>query len=264
MMHAMQIVACQTDIAWEDREENFSRVRAMLASRRPAPGALVVLPEMFASGFSMNVPAIAEAEDGATTRFLAELAREMGVFTLGGLVGRGPDGKGQNLAVACAPDGAVIARYQKIHPFSFGAEHEHFTGGERIVTFAWGGFTVAPLVCYDLRFPEAFRMAVRAGATLYCVIANWPAARLEHWLTLLRARAIENQAYVVGVNRVGADPQVAYAGRTLVVDPRGEVLADGQGNEGLISAEIDPSVVADYRRQFPALQDIRLRFPPRP
>jgi len=116
---------------------------------------------------------------------------------------------------------------------------------------------VAPFICYDLRFPELFRMAVRQGAQLYVVIANWPASRVHHWVTLLQARAIENQAYVVGVNRCGSDPKVAYAGRSLVVSPRGVILADAGGGERVLSAELDLAALQAYRAEFPVLQDMR-------
>jgi predicted amidohydrolase len=118
---------------------------------------------------------------------------------------------------------------------------------------------VAPFVCYDLRFPEVFRSAVRKGAQVMAVIANWPAKRVEHWVTLLKARAIENQAYVIGVNRVGTDPKLTYPGRSLIVDPHGNVLADGGDKEAVIRAEIDAGVVDAWRRDFPALRDMHWR-----
>jgi predicted amidohydrolase len=150
-----------------------------------------------------------------------------------------------------------LARYQKIHPFTFGGESKHYEPGREIVTFDWGGFTVCPLVCYDLRFPEVFRLAVRRGVNLFAVIANWPASREDHWLTLLRARAIENLAYVVGVNRCGQDNVLSYSGRSLVIDPRGRILADAGNGPGVIHATVDVDMLRRYRAGFGALEDMR-------
>ncbi|MEM7603581.1 MAG: nitrilase-related carbon-nitrogen hydrolase, partial [Verrucomicrobiota bacterium] len=113
-------------------------------------------------------------------------------------------------------------------------------------------------ICYDLRFPELFRRATAGGAELIVVIASWPTVRMEHWLTLLKARAIENLAYVVGVNRCGSDPNVDYPGRSVVIDPFGEILADAGGEDGLVGVEIDLARVRDWRAEFPALKDLEL------
>jgi predicted amidohydrolase len=117
----------------------------------------------------------------------------------------------------------------------------------------------APFICYDLRFPEVFRAAARRGAEIFLVIANWPDRREQHWVTLLQARAIENLAYVVGVNRSGRDPEHVYPGRSMIIDPHGKILADAGGGEAVISAEIDPAEVRNWRRDFPALADMHWR-----
>lgn len=131
--------------------------------------------------------------------------------------------------------------------------------GAQLATFDWAGFTVAPFICYDLRFPEVFREATQRGADLFLVPALWPARRQQHWLTLLQARAIENQAYVVGVNRIGREPDHLYAGRSVIVDPHGVIIADAGECEHVLNARIDPAVVADWRRDFPALRDAQWR-----
>ena len=141
------------------------------------------------------------------------------------------DGRGRNEAVVFNPEGKLICRYAKIHPFSFGGESKHYAPGTEIVSFQWHDFVAAPFICYDLRFPEVFRIATRRGAHLIAVIANWPAKRVSHWVALLQALAIENQAYVVGVNRVGNDPKLGYPGRSLIVDPQGEIVAEGSDRE---------------------------------
>jgi predicted amidohydrolase len=255
----MQVIAVQHGIEWEKREANHLNVRALLESARPQRGALVVLPEMFSSGFSMNVDAIAEDETKPTERFLCELARSMGVTVVAGVVSRDASHavRGRNEALAIAPDGTVAARYAKLHPFTPVHENDHYVAGDHIVTFRWGAFTVSPLVCYDLRFPEAFRGAARRGAQLFTVIASWPEPRIAHWVTLLQARAIENQAYVVGVNRVGDDPANHYTGRSMIIDPSGAVLADAGERETCVAADVDPRVVAEHRESFPYIRDMR-------
>ena len=257
----LHIVVCQLDIAWEDKAESHRRAAALLEQARPPKGALVVLPEMFSTGFSMNVDATAEGNERPSERFLTDTARRLEACALGGVVTRERPGVlGLNQAVAFGPDGSELARYAKIHPFSFAGEDRRFARGRDVVTFAWGGFTVAPFVCYDLRFPEVFRVAALRGATVLVVIANWPAPREAHWLALLAARAIENQAYVVGVNRCGRDPHAVYSGRSRIVDPRGRILAEAGEGEETIVADLDLEAVQAYRREFPVLADVDPRF----
>jgi predicted amidohydrolase len=159
--------------------------------------------------------------------------------------------------VVTDPGGETVARYQKIHPFAPGKEGQHYAGGKSVVTFPCGPFTVAPFVCYDLRFPEIFRAGMQRGANLIVVIANWPTSRAGHWLTLLRARAIENQSYVLGVNRSGTDPFLPYPGRSLIVDYRGEQLAQGGDAEQVIAADVEIGPLLAYRRELPFLADAR-------
>ena len=125
------------------------------------------------------------------------------------------------------------------------------------MAFTHAGFTVAPLICYDLRFPEPFREAVRLGGEVLVVIANWPSARAEHWTALLAARAIENQAYVVGVNRVGRDPNGAYPGLSTMIDPKGRTIISANGQPTVLHADLDRQTLLDYRRSFPVLEDMR-------
>ncbi|MFW6155124.1 MAG: nitrilase-related carbon-nitrogen hydrolase [Planctomycetota bacterium] len=250
-------MAVQPDIAWEDKPTTFERVDALLAASDVPAEGLIVLPEMFATGFSMNVAAIAEGPDGPTTTYLSGLARRTGCTIVAGLVSAAAGGRGRNQAVWVGPDGRRGGHYTKVHPFSIAGEADHYDGGERVVTFPRGDFTVAPLICYDLRFPETFRDAVDVGADLFVVIANWPAVRADHWRALLIARAIENQACVVGVNRCGDDPHHAYAGGSLILDPHGRILAEAADRPGTIAASLDHGALADYRRSFDALNDRR-------
>jgi predicted amidohydrolase len=250
----MEAVLVQLDITWENKSANFARVRELLAANAPSPGSLVVLPEMFATGFSCDVKATRQSDPPEGDEFLSSLAREFDCCVIGGVITVGSDGYARNEAVVFGPDG-MLKRFAKIHPFRH--EQEVHTPGSEVATFSWAGFEIAPLVCYDLRFPESFRAAARMGASLMVVIANWPVARIDHWVTLLRARAIENQAYVIGVNRCGRDPELVYTGRSLVVDPHGAVLVDAEDGEKVVSAWLDPVVVSKWREDFPALRDAR-------
>jgi omega-amidase len=258
----MKIACVQFDIVWENKPVNHDRVAKMLRDAALPPGTLVILPEMFATGFSMNVSAIAESAEGETHAFLSKLSRELKLNILAGVVRATTGGQGINEAVVFGPAGDELARYQKLHPFSFAGEDKHFAAGKRVVTFAWDEFTVAPLICYDLRFPEPFRLATKRGADCFAVIANWPASRELPWVTLLQARAIENQAYVAGVNRCGNDPNAAYAGRSLIIDPRGNIIADGGTTPGVISAELDRPALLAFREKFPVLRDTKADYGP--
>jgi predicted amidohydrolase len=254
----MRVYCCQSDIVWENKVANFARVRAMLHDARLARGAMVVLPEMFATGFSPDLQHIAEDQNGPTGKFLEQMARELGVCITAGVVVRDGADKMHNRAVVYDASGTLVASYAKLHPFRPGGEKT--TPGDQVVTFACGPFTAAPFVCYDLRFPEIFRHAVRRGAELLLVLANWPTSRLSHWTALLQARAIENQAYVAGVNRCGSDLEHVYGGKSMIVDPRGQILAQAQDGAVVLGADIDLEILRVCRREFPALTDVRDQF----
>lgn len=252
----------QLDIRWEDKGANYAAATALIERARPAAGDLIVLPEMFDTGFSMNAAASGDG-DGATLGFLAGLAKRFKVFVQGGrtVAGRA-GGKARNCAPALAPDGRVLVEYSKIHPFSLGREHEVFEGGTEVMTYEWGdtagSLSVCPAVCYDLRFPELFRAGLAKGAQAFVIGACWLETRHAHWRALLIARAIENQAYVIGVNRTGRDPNANYLGGSMVVSPRGDVLGELDSGEGVLSVEVDPREVGRWREKFPAVRDRRL------
>lgn len=266
----MQVLCCQIDTAWEDKQATHRQVDALLEDRSIEPGSLIVLPEMFDTGFSLRIERTAEDDRALSQRFLSQLAQRCEAFVVGGIVmpvcNPDPSGlpshRGRNEAVVYGPDGALLGRYAKFHPFSFAQEDKHIEPGSELYLFSWRNLQVAPLVCYDLRFPEVFRAVIRQGAGLCVVIANWPQTREDHWWTLLRARAIENQAFVVGVNRCGRDPNHAYGGRSCVVSPRGEILAEAGRYPCVLSANINADEVDQYRNQFPALNDMRKEFFP--
>ncbi|ACY15054.1 carbon-nitrogen family hydrolase [Haliangium ochraceum] len=253
----MKIAALQTDIVWEDPDENFARLRPLIAQARAAGAELVVLPEMFAHGFSMDSQRIREPADGPSARFLADTAREHGLWLCGSFPEHagGADPRPHNTLLLCAPDGAEH-RYRKIHPFSLAGEHEHYQAGRELVTVRVDDLRVSFFICYDLRFADEFWAAAH-DTDAYVVVANWPERRRAHWSTLLRARAIENQAYVVGVNRVGEGGGLAYSGDSAVIDPWGEILVEAKKDPSMLLAELDPGRVADARTKLPFLRDRR-------
>lgn len=252
----MHIVACQTDIAWKDKAANRQRVSDLLSQEGIPAGSLIVLPEMFETGFTMKVD-VAVDEDGSTLAFVRELASAHQSTVLAGVVTRDGAGKGLNQAVAVSADGKELCRYTKMHPFTPAGESEKYQAGDEVRTFGLDGFTVAPLVCYDLRFPERAREAVRLGADVLVYIASWPSPRASHWSALLTARAIENQAYVIGVNRVGNDPQNAYPGLSCIIDPQGNTLTQGDDRQAVLHADIDTDSLFAYRKALPFLDDMR-------
>jgi omega-amidase len=249
----MQISLVQLDPIWEDKPANFQKVWRLLEHSSPASGGMIVLPEMFSTGFSLDLSKTHTTGAGTEAAFCAELARQFGCCVVGGFVDATANRAG-NFAAAFSPDGEIV-RYQKRRPFTGAGEQECHAPGSSAVVFKWGGLTVAPLVCYDLRFPELFREALALGANAFIVIAAWPSRRTEHWLTLLRARAIENQAFVIGVNRTGKEPQFSYNGRSAIVDPQGALILDGGESECVVTAEIDPAAVDKWRYEFPAVRD---------
>ncbi len=249
----------QLDIQWEEPGANFDRVKRLLTGVRPSD--LVVLPEMFDSGFSLNTETT--ADKGATLAFLSDLARGLRAYVQGGRTVL-PAGAthAHNRAPIFGPGGGLIAEFSKVHPFSFGRETERFVGGTDVLTYEWktdgACLKVCPAICYDLRFPELFRIGLAKGAEVFALGANWPEARQAHWRALLIARAIENQACVLAVNRTGRDPNLNYIGGTIAVGPRGEIMGELGADEGVLCVDVDPGSIGSWRETFPAWKDVKL------
>jgi predicted amidohydrolase len=253
----VKIAAIQHDIAFEDAVSTRAHVVPMIAEAAAASARVIVLTEMFATGFSMSPERIAEDEGGPSEQFLIEQARQNQAWLIASVAQRGGDGRYRNNALVVSPDGGV-SRYAKIHPFSYAHEDEHYAAGDKHLTVDVDGLRVTVFVCYDLRFADEF-WEKASGTDLYVVPANWPEARREHWRALLRARAIENQAYVVGVNRVGAAEDIAHRGDSAIIDPLGRTLAEASVGEAVLVAEVSADNVASVRRDFPFLADRRSR-----
>ncbi len=261
----MRVAAVQHDIVWEDPARNFERLAPLVAEAAHTGARLVALTEMYATGFSMAAERIAEDAAGPSAEFLTEQAKQHQVWVCASVPTKArpkaPSPLPTNTFVLASPDG-VVQRYDKLHPFSYAGEDEHYGAGELACTFDVEGVRVTPFVCYDLRFADVW-WAKAAATDLYVCVANWPAARRTHWQTLLRARAIENQAYVLGVNRVGegvdrAGTSIEYVGDSMLVDPLGAVLvAADEGVQQVVTADVDPRRVTDVRSSFPFMRDRR-------
>jgi omega-amidase len=254
----MKVAGVQFDIAWEDKAANHGRIEAMLEEAGIEAGTFLLLPELADTGFSLNVHAIVDDRSAA---WAAGLARRRSIWVQMGYPSVGPDGMGRNCATIFSPDGEAIGTYEKVHPFSYGREVEHYASGERLVIRELAGLpeqpVVCPLLCYDRRFPELWRLAAAAGAEIFTIGASWPSARQSHWRALLIARAIENQTYIVAVNRVGEDPHLSYSGGSMIVAPTGEVLAEAGKEQTVLAADLDLPALRRWRAEFPALGDLK-------
>ena len=257
-MTTLRVALLQQDTVWQDPAANLVKARGFVAQAARAGARVAVFPELFTLGFTMAPEPFAEPLPGPTTEAVAALSREFGLFLVGSVVeAHAPHPR--NAAFVTGPDGALLAAYRKIHPFSYGEEHRHYSGGEDCPVFQVDGIPCGLQICYDLRFPEPFRALAAQGAEVVFVPANWPARRIAAWSTLLAARAIENQMAVCGANRVGQDALgLDYPGASAIHDAYGETIAKGDATEGLIAGDIDLGALRAWRERFPALRDRRV------
>jgi len=250
----MKVAGLQLDIVWEDPPENFRRAAALVERAARQEARLVVLPEMFATGFSVRSAGAAEHAE-RTLAFLSELARCHDLWVLGGYAEPG-DPQPYNACSLVAPDGSESLHYRKVHPFSLARENEFFAGGDDLATCDVEGVRVTPFICYDLRFPELFR-ATADDTDLFVVIANWPDRRGHAWRILQAARAIDGQAWLLGVNRVGEAEGLLHRGDTSLVDTMGEVVATLKDQQGVVIGDVGPDRVKKIRERFGFLSDRR-------
>ena len=250
----MHLHLVQYDIVWEDKPASQARADALIDAAAIAPDGLIVLPELGDTGFSFDLDAIV---DDRSSAWASTLASRTNCWVQHGWAERAHNGRGLNVAGLFAPDGTLLGKAEKLHPFSVGREHEVYDGGEALTVLDVAETCVCPLTCYDLRFPGAFRKAALAGAEVFTVGASWPQRRIHHWRALAIARAIEDQAIVAAVNRTGSDPNLDYSGGSLIVSHDGEVLAEAGSDACVLSAEVDLADLRRWRRKFPCLKDAR-------
>jgi len=251
----MKIALMQTDIIWNDPSANIARCTALAEEAVGGGAQLLVFPEMFPCGFSKPTGDLAHVCYERGSHFLSHIAQTHNVWTIGSLPQPESTTKAYNTALVCSPDGRTEG-YRKIHLFSYGDESTNYSMGTATLTTSLQGLRCSVFICYDLRFPLPFS-ALAEKTDLYVVVANWPTSRREHWLTLLRARAIENQAYVAGVNRAGTDPLLTYSGDSVLFGPDGTQLTQLSSDERVIFGDVEASCVTEWRAAFPALRDRR-------
>jgi omega-amidase len=257
-MNPLRITICQQPLAWENRQKNLDQFENLLSGLKGRTD-LVILPEMFTTGFTMNATALAEPLHGSTFQWMRRMALELRVAVTGSFICSEPGIESEqyfNRLLWMNADG-TYHHYDKRHLFSFAGEHFHFSAGrERLVTQLLG-WRICPLICYDLRFPVWSRNNSKDPFDLLIYVANWPEARANAWKDLLVARAHENQCYVAGVNRIGTDGNgVAYSGDSCIVGPRGERLGSiGPHASGLFTLSLDGQDLVSYREKFRALDD---------
>lgn len=246
----MQITLIQSELYWEDIAANLAMFDVKLANI--ASTDLIVLPEMFTTGFSMNAAALAETMDGSAVQWMRKQAAAKNAAITGSLIIQ-EDGKYYNRLIWMLPDGSY-QYYDKRHLFSMAKEEETFTAGDKKLIIEYMGWKICPFICYDLRFPVWNRNQEDYDIAIY--VANWPDRRSYHWRSLLVARAIENQCYVIAVNRVGTDGKdFYYSGHSSVIDAAGEVLYQQQDLEGIKSMSIDRESLLEIRNRLPFLKD---------
>ena len=257
MSGVLRVALGEYDTGWHDPATSLARAERLVRDAAAAGAALVVLPEMCTTGFTMDAATYAEPLEGSSVRELRRVARDVGVSLVAGValrecVAPGSGERAVNAALVIGKDGEVRALYRKQRVFAYAGEDATYTAGTEPVNVSVDGVRIAPFVCYDLRFPELFRR-VAGDVDAIVVIANWPAVRRAHWDTLIRARAIENQCYVVAVNRAGEGGGLSYDGGSAAFDPWGDPIATSHG--GVQYVELDPERVRTVRAQYPFLRD---------
>jgi len=253
----LTIALGQIDVPQGQPEANLARARAIVAEAGVADADLVVLPELWLHGYDLE-----RASEWATPigaggfAEMAGMAREFGLHVAGSLLERHDRGI-SNTAVLYGPQGELLGSYRKMHLFRLMEEHRYLVPGEHatICETPWGPTGLG--ICYDLRFPELFRVMALAGARLFVIPAQWPVKRLDAWLLLARARAAENELFVAACNRVGQDDEVVFPGRSIVVDPWGNTLVQGDASEGLLVAQVQLREIEKVRRYLPVYEDRR-------
>jgi len=251
MQKQLNTFLIQTDLHWEDPAGNREQFDKKIGKIKDAD--LIILPEMFTSGFTMNPKPVAEKMNGESVNWMMKKAAEKNALLTGSLIIE-EDNKYYNRLITAFPDGK-ISFYDKKHLFSYAKEDQIFTAGNKHLIIEYKGFRIMPLICYDLRFPVWARNIQDYDILIY--VANWPVPRIGAWDLLLKARAIENMSYVIGVNRVGKDGnKIQYSGHSAVIDTYGkELLTFADAEEGVKSVKLDPEHIKKVRERFRFLND---------
>jgi len=251
----MKLALIQYNPEWENKEANKKKILSMIKDIEGVD--LFIFPEMTLTGFTMKSREMSETIQGDSYRFFSSITREKSSNIFAGIIER-RNNRNYNTLIHIKPDGNFLKLYRKVHPFSYSDENKYYFGGSKPAITKIKKWNVGLSICYDLRFPELYRKYGKKRTHLIVNIANWPDTRMEHWRILLKARAIENQCYVAGVNRVGKDPKLNYIGFSSVFDPMGKEIVAVENDEKVIIVDIDKNYVNEVRDKFPFLDDIKL------
>ncbi|MFC6182585.1 carbon-nitrogen family hydrolase [Lactiplantibacillus daowaiensis] len=254
----MQVALAQIDIKFGDPDENYRRVAAAVQQAAAQGAEVVVLPEMWNTGYALtDLAQLADTDGARTKRFLSDLAQQYHVNLVGGSVAVAREQRYYNEMLIFDRQGQLLRQYDKVHRFGLMREDQYITAGQTENVFQLDGVSAMGVICYDIRFPEWLRKQAAQGPQVIFVAAEWPTVRLPQWRILLQARAIENQAYVVAVNRVGADPDNDFGGQSLVLDPLGQVVAETTDQPAVVTATLDLQQVVKVRGSMPVFADRR-------
>ncbi|WP_234121049.1 nitrilase-related carbon-nitrogen hydrolase [Clostridium hydrogenum] len=250
----MKIALAQIDMFWEDKLKNKDKCLKFIEEASKNGAELIIFPEMTLTGFSMDIHKIGE-QNNETVKWFLDKALVYNIYIGFGFVEL-ENGFGKNNFSICSKEKKEIVRYTKIHPFSYGDEDKYYLKGNELKYFKIDKMKFSTFICYDLRFPEIFQAASKKSE-LIIIIANWPESRSEQWISLLKARAIENQCYVVAVNRVGIGNDIKYSGDSMVVNPYGDIICSCRNSEKLILCDLEIDRVLECRNKFRFKQDRR-------
>lgn len=256
MSKLFKVGLVQYSPAWENPSGSIEVIEELLDNYNNDYN-LLVFPELTLTGFTFNSKVLAEDIDGISTTYFIKLAKRKKSDIFAGLIER-DDNKIYNCLIHIDKNGLIKARYRKIHPFSFAGENEYYNSGNEPIITKIDDIKIGLSICYDLRFPELYRHYAKEKVNILINIANWPTKRIEHWKLLSKARALENLAYFIGVNRVGVDPSNEYCGNSQLIDPLGNNLINYSDKQEIISFDIDLELTQSVRSQFPFLEDIKL------
>lgn len=255
MLKKLKVGIVQYNPVWEDKSANMIKIKNL--TENPDSVDLLIFPEMTLTGFTMKSNKFAEQLEGESYNFFSDLAKGANCSIMYGVIEKGKN-KNFNDLIHLNNQGKIVSIYRKIHPFSYSREDKFYGKGKSLVITKVKGYEIGLSICYDLRFPELYRFYGKEKVHILVDIANWPESRIEHWLALLKARAIENQCYVIGINRIGSDPKLNYNGFSSVYDPMGKALVSLENEEKVINVEIDKTFVNEIRKKLPFLKDVRL------
>ncbi|MBA9028472.1 carbon-nitrogen family hydrolase [Peribacillus huizhouensis] len=254
----MKIACVQMDIAFGEPDQNYTAIEKYIEEAAKAQADVIVFPEMWNTGYALDqLDRLADREGSITRKLLSQLAKKHQVNIVGGSVATKRGDKYFNTMYIVDRTGKIVAAYDKAHLFKLMDEHVYLNEGQSMNVFEMNGITCGGVICYDLRFPEWIRTHALNGAKIMFIPAQWPKQRIDHWQLLLQARAIENQCFIVAVNRVGNDPNNEFNGHSMVIAPWGELLISKQTEEGILYADLELEEVDQVRKTIPVFKDRR-------